>query len=124
MPSGLPIEEITVRLPALQSKYPRAIVHRGSANKWEIWPPREQKPSDGIRRPSTERRVSRTRRIRHSIGLPRRAAWKLGATMDAQAVDVAVGDHVPVAATRMAAAEDRKHFDERSDGPSPFAPAH
>jgi hypothetical protein len=39
--SDLPIEEVVVRLNAVQADHPGAQVRRGSGNRWEIWPPDE-----------------------------------------------------------------------------------
>lgn len=38
LPSGLPITEVTTKLSELRNEHPDAIVKRGRANKWEIWP--------------------------------------------------------------------------------------
>ncbi|QDW28606.1 hypothetical protein FFF93_001505 [Arthrobacter sp. KBS0702] len=38
LPSGLPIAEVITKLSELQNDHPDAIVKRGRANKWEIWP--------------------------------------------------------------------------------------
>lgn len=38
LPSGLPIAELIATLSELQNEHPDAIVKRGRANKWEIWP--------------------------------------------------------------------------------------
>ncbi|MFK0042419.1 hypothetical protein ACIQTW_21495 [Paenarthrobacter sp. NPDC090517] len=38
LPSGLPIAEVITKLSELQNKHPDAIVKRGRANRWEIWP--------------------------------------------------------------------------------------
>ena len=38
LPSGLPIAEVITKLSELQNKHPDAIIKRGRANKWEIWP--------------------------------------------------------------------------------------
>ncbi|RJQ92737.1 hypothetical protein [Amycolatopsis panacis] len=40
IPSGLPLNQIVAKLAELQAKHPNAIVRRGNANKWELWPPR------------------------------------------------------------------------------------
>lgn len=40
LPLGLPIAEVITKLSELQNKHPDAIVKRGRANKWEIWPGR------------------------------------------------------------------------------------
>jgi hypothetical protein len=39
IPSKLPIEEVLSRLAELQTQHPGAIVRRGNANRWELWPP-------------------------------------------------------------------------------------
>lgn len=39
VPSGLPIAEIMAQLQDLQRKHPDAVVRRGRANRWELWPP-------------------------------------------------------------------------------------
>lgn len=36
--SGLPLAEVISRLTELQAQYPDAVVKRGRANRWEIWP--------------------------------------------------------------------------------------
>jgi len=38
LPSGLPIAEVIAKLSELEHKYPNAIVKRGRANRWEVWP--------------------------------------------------------------------------------------
>ncbi len=38
LPSGLPIAEVITKLRELKNEHPDAIVKRGRANKWEIWP--------------------------------------------------------------------------------------
>jgi hypothetical protein len=38
LPSGLPIAEVITKLSELHRAHPNAIVKRGRANKWEIWP--------------------------------------------------------------------------------------
>lgn len=38
LPSGLPIAEVIAKLSELQNEHPDAIIKRGRANKWEIWP--------------------------------------------------------------------------------------
>lgn len=38
VPSGLPMDEIITRLQDLQHKHPDAVVRRGRANRWELWP--------------------------------------------------------------------------------------
>lgn len=38
IPSGLPITEVMDRLGQLQREHPNAVVKRGSANRWELWP--------------------------------------------------------------------------------------
>jgi DNA polymerase V len=38
LPSGLPIAKVITKLSELQNEHPDAIVKRGRANKWEIWP--------------------------------------------------------------------------------------
>jgi hypothetical protein len=38
VPSGLPIAEVVERLQELQAKCPDAVVRRGRANRWELWP--------------------------------------------------------------------------------------
>jgi hypothetical protein len=38
LPSGLPIAEVITRLSELKNEHPDAVVKRGRANKWEIWP--------------------------------------------------------------------------------------
>ncbi|MEC3978197.1 hypothetical protein [Amycolatopsis sp. H20-H5] len=43
VPSGLPIAEIVAKLAEIQVKHPDAIVRRGAANRWEVWPPRNKK---------------------------------------------------------------------------------
>jgi hypothetical protein len=45
IPSGLPIEEIMSKLAEAQAKHPRAIVRRGTANRWELWPPAPTTPA-------------------------------------------------------------------------------
>lgn len=47
IPSGLPVEDLIARLGKIQTTYPGAIVRRGSANKWEIWPPKATRPPHG-----------------------------------------------------------------------------
>jgi hypothetical protein len=37
--SGLPLSEVVARLSELQKQYPDAVVKRGRANRWELWPP-------------------------------------------------------------------------------------
>ncbi|MEC3977180.1 hypothetical protein [Amycolatopsis sp. H20-H5] len=39
IPSGLPLDQILTRLAELHTAHPDAIVRRGNANKWELWPP-------------------------------------------------------------------------------------
>ena len=39
IPSRLPIAEVMARLAEVQAEHPDAEVRRGSANRWEIWPP-------------------------------------------------------------------------------------
>lgn len=41
VPSGLPITEIITRLQDHQRKHPDAVIRRGRANLWELWPPPE-----------------------------------------------------------------------------------
>lgn len=41
VPAGLPITEIVARLTDLQRKHPDAVIRRGRANIWELWPPPE-----------------------------------------------------------------------------------
>ncbi|WP_410599715.1 hypothetical protein [Amycolatopsis sp. lyj-90] len=43
IPSGLSIDQIMSRLATLKARHPDAIVRRGNANKWELWPPRSEK---------------------------------------------------------------------------------
>jgi hypothetical protein len=43
--SGLPIEELMSKLTEMQAEHPGAIVRRGAANRWELWPPPDSKPS-------------------------------------------------------------------------------
>lgn len=38
VPSGLSVAEVVQRLQELQTKFPEAVVHRGRANRWELWP--------------------------------------------------------------------------------------
>jgi hypothetical protein len=38
VPSGLPIAEVMRQLAEIQSEHPDAVVKRGRANRWEIWP--------------------------------------------------------------------------------------
>lgn len=38
VPSGLPMAEIITRLQELQHQHPDAVVRRGRANRWELWP--------------------------------------------------------------------------------------
>ena len=38
IPSGLAIAEVIERLKVLQAEYPDAVVKRGRANRWELWP--------------------------------------------------------------------------------------
>ncbi|KFU75407.1 hypothetical protein SAMN04489729_6999 [Amycolatopsis lurida] len=37
--SGLPLSQVMAHLAELQAQHPDAIVRRGYANKWELWPP-------------------------------------------------------------------------------------
>lgn len=39
IPSDLPIEEVIIRLSAIQASHPGATARRGSCNRWEVWPP-------------------------------------------------------------------------------------
>ncbi|WP_414944825.1 hypothetical protein [Amycolatopsis sp. cmx-11-32] len=43
IPSGLSIDQIMSRLATLKAQHPDATVRRGNANKWELWPPRNEK---------------------------------------------------------------------------------
>ncbi|SDN07952.1 hypothetical protein SAMN04488074_13351 [Lentzea albidocapillata subsp. violacea] len=43
VPSGLPIAEVITKLTDLQGQYPDAVVRRGTANRWELWPPKTEK---------------------------------------------------------------------------------
>ncbi|GAA3678722.1 hypothetical protein GCM10022267_76850 [Lentzea roselyniae] len=43
IPSGLPIAEVITKLTELQVRYPDAVVRRGAANRWELWPPKPEK---------------------------------------------------------------------------------
>jgi len=36
--SGLPIADVVSQLAALQQQFPHAVVKRGRANRWELWP--------------------------------------------------------------------------------------
>ncbi|MDT0181444.1 hypothetical protein Q9S36_14775 [Microbacterium sp. ARD31] len=38
VPSGLPLGEILAQLSELQAQFPDAVVKRGRANRWELWP--------------------------------------------------------------------------------------
>lgn len=38
LPSGLPLADVITKLSELEKAHPNAIVKRGRANKWEIWP--------------------------------------------------------------------------------------
>ncbi|TYL50443.1 hypothetical protein [Agromyces mariniharenae] len=40
VPSGLPLGEVAKRLAELDAEFPGAIVKRGRANRWELWPPK------------------------------------------------------------------------------------
>lgn len=39
LPADLPITEVIARLQELQAQHPDAVVKRGRANRWELWPP-------------------------------------------------------------------------------------
>jgi hypothetical protein len=39
VPSGLPLADVVAQLSELQQKHPDAVVKRGRANRWELWPP-------------------------------------------------------------------------------------
>lgn len=41
--SGLPIAEVITTLIDLQARYPDALVRRGAANRWELWPPKPER---------------------------------------------------------------------------------
>ncbi|MDT0263421.1 hypothetical protein [Jatrophihabitans lederbergiae] len=38
VPSGLPIADVMQRLAEIQKQHPDAVVKRGGANRWEVWP--------------------------------------------------------------------------------------
>lgn len=55
VPSGLPIPEVIARLAQVHETYPDAVVRRGRANRWEVWP-RDMEPAvEPIKGPETRR---------------------------------------------------------------------
>ena len=38
VPSGLPIADVMQRLVEIQKQHPDAVVKRGRADRWEVWP--------------------------------------------------------------------------------------